>query len=389
MTRSLRPFVAVLLGAVLALPAAALTTPAITANATPAAANAAQAVTANTAGTALAGGNGPVGWDVYRRLDRLPELQTGVRTKQFSSFGRDGTNNDGFDGKYSCLRTTSAGCVLAEDAGPGEIGTIWFTRDDGDVRKTGTITVELDGKKVLDASLQDVVDGKLGSPFVYPLVANALESSGGVYIRVPMPYQQSMRVTVQNNPFFYHVGYREFPDANGVKTFDPADKAADVVALLKTSGTKDPKPANPGATTVSTPVNLAPGKQQKLADSNGPGEISALRLKLPQIVGLDLKTFADDGRAFTGGSKFTMKVDPANTGVKLIRRLDLRIGNQRAKVFVDGVQAGEWTPMPAKGAQWADQVVELPASATAGKSQIEIRNEFVSSDVDLDRKSVV
>src|SRR5690349_3344556 len=29
---------------------------------------------------------GPVGWDTYRRLDRLPELTTGVGTSQFSSF---------------------------------------------------------------------------------------------------------------------------------------------------------------------------------------------------------------------------------------------------------------------------------------------------------------
>ncbi len=130
-------------------------------------------------------------------------------------------------------------------------------------------------------------------------------------------------------------------------------------------------------------MNLAPGKQLTLADNAGPGEISALRLKLPQLVGLDLKTFADDGRAFLGGSQFTLKVDPANTGVKLIRRMDLRIGNQRAKVFVDGVEAGEWAPLPAKGAQWADQVVELPASVTAGKSQLVIRNEFISSDLDF------
>jgi hypothetical protein len=31
------------------------------------------------------GGKGPVGWDTYRRLDRLPELTRGVETKQFSS----------------------------------------------------------------------------------------------------------------------------------------------------------------------------------------------------------------------------------------------------------------------------------------------------------------
>ncbi|MEV5965265.1 DUF2961 domain-containing protein [Kribbella sp. NPDC051952] len=365
----LRRVAALLVSALLVLPVAttAATTPAAAASATTYAGN----------------DNGPVGWDVYRNLDRLPELQTGVRTKQFSSFGRDGTNNDGFDGTYSCLRTTDAGCVIAEDSGPGEVASIWFTRDEGNVTKTGTITVELDGKQVLHGSLQDIVDGKLGAPFSYPLVANAVQTSGGVYIRVPMPYRTSMRITTQTNPLFYHVDYRQFPDANGIRTFDPSDKAEDVIALLNAAGTKDPKPAQPNSTTKTTPLKLAPGKQITLADSYGPGELSALRLKLPEVVGLDLQSFADDGRAFLGGSKFTMKIDPANTGVKLIRRMDLRIGNQRAKVLVDGVQVGEWAPLKAQGAQWLDQVVDLPASATAGKSQITITNEFVSSDLDF------
>ncbi|GAA1525115.1 DUF2961 domain-containing protein [Kribbella lupini] len=367
MTRLLRRTAAALLGALLVLPAT----------------TALQASSTTYAAPSVSSGNGPVGWDVYRRLDRLPELQNGVRTKQFSSFGRDGTNNDGFDGTYSCLRTDASGCVIAEDAGPGEIASIWFTRDEGDVTRTGRITIELDGKKVVDASLQDLVDGKLGAPFVFPLVANALETSGGVYIRVPMPYRQSMKVTTQSNPYFYHVDYREFPDANGVSTFDPADKAEDVVKLLQASGTKDPKPVNPAARTTSKPLNLAAGKQVTLADSYGPGELSALRLKLPQIVGLELDAFTDDGRAFTGSSQFTVKLDPANTGVKLTRRMDLRIGNQRANVLVDGVKVGEWAPLPGQGAQWNDQVVELPASATAGKSQITVKNEFVSSDLDF------
>ncbi|MGW7680420.1 DUF2961 domain-containing protein [Kribbella sp. NPDC054772] len=327
--------------------------------------------------------NGPVGWDVYRHLDRLPELQTGVRTKQFSSFGRDGTNNDGFDGTYSCLRTTDAGCVIAEDSGPGEVASIWFTRDEGNVTKTGTITVELDGKQVLKGSLHDIVNGKLGAPFSYPLVANGVQTSGGVYIRVPMPYHSSMRITTQANPLFYHVDYRQFPDANGVRTFDPTDKAEDVLAMLNAAGTKDPKPAQPNSTTTKTPLNLAPGKQVTLANANGPGELSALRLKLPDIVGLDLKNFADDGRAFLGGSTFTLKIDPANTGVRLTRRMDLRIGNQRAKILVDGAPAGEWAPLKAEGAQWSDQSVDLPAALTAGKSQITITNQFVSSDLDF------
>ena len=123
---------------------------------------------------------GPVGWDVYRHPERLAELTTGVRTRQFSSFDRTGGNDDGFGGKYSCLRTAADGCVIAEHSGPGEVDAIWFTRDGGDVRATGNIRITLDGHDVVHAPLRDLVDGRLGAPFSPPLVADADESSGGV-----------------------------------------------------------------------------------------------------------------------------------------------------------------------------------------------------------------
>ncbi|GHJ41748.1 hypothetical protein Sm713_73570 [Streptomyces sp. TS71-3] len=230
---------------------------------------------------AAAADKGPVGWDTYRRLDRLPYLSAGTQTRQFSSFDRTGGNGDGFDGTYSCLKTTASGCVLAEDHGAGEISSIWFTRDNGDVTATGTLTIELDGATVLNAPLQDVVDGKQGAPFVYPLVADADQSSGGVYIKVPMPYRDSMRVTVRNNPLFYHVGYRHFTDADGVRRFDPSDPATDVIDMLKAAGAKDPKPAAAGATTVRRTLGLAAHQQGEAARLDGPGSISALRVRIP------------------------------------------------------------------------------------------------------------
>lgn len=182
--------------------------------------HAAAAFAHSRAAAADAAAKGPVGWDVYRRLDRLPELTRGVQTHQFSSFDRTGGNDDGFNGTYSCLRQTPDGCVVAEASGPGEVDSIWFTRDGGDVHRTGNVKIELDGRTVLDAPLQDVVDGKLGAPFVFPVVANADQSSGGVYIKAPMPYRQHMVITTTNNPDFYHVTYRKFADGNGVQTFN-------------------------------------------------------------------------------------------------------------------------------------------------------------------------
>jgi hypothetical protein len=236
---------------------------------------------------AAAAAPGPVGWETFRHLERLPYLGPGVQTRQFSSFDRSGGNDDGFSGAYSCLRTTAAGCVIAEAAGPGEIGSIWFTRDGGDVSATGRIVIELDGTTVVDEPLQALVDGERGAPFVFPLVAGATQQAGGVHIKVPMPYRRSMRITTQDNPRFHHVTYRTFPDATGVTTFDRSDPAADVLATLRAAGTRDPKPAAPGATTTAVTVSPAAGQSATLATLTGPGAISALRLRIPDALATD------------------------------------------------------------------------------------------------------
>jgi hypothetical protein len=179
---------------------------------------------------------GPVGWDVFGRIDQLPLLRAGVHAHLASSYDRRGGNHDGFNGTWSCRRRVAGRCLLASASGPGEIDSMWFTRKRGSVRATGTLRVELDGRRVLDAPLQDVVDGRLGPPFAFPLVANAARSSGGNYIKVPMPFQRGMRVTTSNNPHFFHVDYRTFDDGDDLPTFDPSQPAADVL-LSRPEGT--------------------------------------------------------------------------------------------------------------------------------------------------------
>ena len=327
---------------------------------------------------------GPIGWDVYRRLDGMAALRPGAQVRQFSSFDRTGGNDDGFAGTYSCLRTNDEGCVIAEATGAGELESMWFTRDYGDMTNNGNITVELDGTTVLDAPLADVVNGRLGAPFVWPLVGNGNDTAGGSVIKVPMPYKQSMRVTVQANPLFYHVDYRTFPDATGIKTFDPRDKAQDVIDRLRGFGIRDPKPVAPGAVTSTKTTDLAAGASATVASLTGSGQISQLRVKLPQVVASP--RVVDDGRAFGkgGSSAFTVAIDPANQGVRLTRRVDPIIGHQHARLIVDGTDVGEWTTdAPGPGGTWADQVAELPASLTAGKSSLHVENRFVSSDLDV------
>ncbi len=250
-------------------------------------------------GQSTIGDKGAVSWDAYRHLDRLPELQTGIQTLQFSSFDRTGGNKDGFEATYSCLRQSEQRCVIAERAGPGEIQSIWFTRGSIDFSHkeyAGNLHIELVGQAVLSAPLQDIMDGKLGASFVYPLVANPDQSSGGLYIKMPTPYRDRMRITTDNNPYFYHVSYRAFADAaEGVETFDPSDKVPDVIALLQESGTADPKPTQAVALITSDAFSLPAGDSVTLANLRGAGMITKLRLRFPQIVGAGLRAFRQGG----------------------------------------------------------------------------------------------
>ena len=226
-----------------------------------------------------------VGWDTYRRLDRLPYLSAGTQTLEVSSFDRSGGNFDistGNDnGSGGCLASGGAGCVIAEDRGAGEVDSIWLTRDGGNVTRIGNIRIDLDGQAVIDAPLQSLVDGALGAPFVWPLVANAAQSPGGVYSKVPMPYRHSMRISVASNLQYYHVDYRQFSTADGVATFSPSDPALDVIATLRAAGTSDPKPTAPTATHDRRVIDLPADTGLTIAESTGSGTISALHLQLP------------------------------------------------------------------------------------------------------------
>ena len=289
-----------------------------------------------------------VGWDTYRQLDRLPYLSANTQTLEVSSFDRSGGDFDistgNQNGSGGCLASGGAGCVIAEDRGAGEVDSIWFTRDSGNVTRIGKIRIDLDGQTVVDAPLQLLVDGALGAPFVWPLVANAAQSPGGVYIKVPMPYRHSMQISVASNLQYYHVDYRQFSTADGVTTFSPSDPALDVLATLRAAGTSDPKPTAPTAAHSHRVVDLPADTGLTIAESTGSGTISALRLQIPEptdqlLTGLRLQ-IEFDGR--------TMVDSPLGE----FFGAGLGTDNVRSLMFATIPQPGgslslsEWWPMP-------------------------------------------
>lgn len=97
----------------------------------------------------------------------------------------------------------------------------------------------------------------------------------------------------------------------------------------------------------------------------------------------DSDDISDDGRAFNGYSEFTMNISQDASEVKLIRRLDYCIGDQKANVFIDGESAGEWFDQGNNCSdRWLDSEFIIPGNLTSGKGQITIKIEFVNSAVD-------
>ncbi|MEV4166338.1 hypothetical protein [Nonomuraea dietziae] len=150
------------------------------------------------------------------------------------------------------------------------------------------------------------------------------------------------------------------------------------------TGARDPGPGRrkavvPAAVAavaaLATAVILGVLIGQRAAPRHGASQEPPHRTVVGSIV-------TDDGRAFGpgGSSRFTVVVDPANTGVRLIRRLDAGVPLQQATVTVNGAPAGRWRPLLGDSDyKWRNQIFDIPPALTAGRRSLTIVNTFVSS----------
>ncbi|MCK2220250.1 hypothetical protein MF672_041595 [Actinomadura sp. ATCC 31491] len=133
-----------------------------------------------------------------------------------------------------------------------------------------------------------------------------------------------------------------------------------------------------GVLVLAVPFGVLIGRRAASAPAARAAVAGAAGVADPGLV------LTDDGRAFGPGgwSRFTVSVDPANTGVRLIRRLDAGVARQCALVEVDGNPAALWRPLPGDDTyKWRDQVVELPPALTAGRASLTVVNRFLSSSL--------
>lgn len=322
------------------------------------------------------------GWDTYQEYD-LSLLRPNETTSQFSSYDRNGGNDDGFDGTFSCLRPMeeTGRCIIADYTGAGEVASIWFTYESDSIEPAGDIEIVLDGVTVLEGDIQSIVNGDKGAPFSWPLVGNTNDTRGGNVIKIPMPFKESMLISTGNNPHFYHVGFRKFPSADGVKTFDPSDSAQDILSSMQQFGSRDPKPAPENPLKEFAYGEVKAGNSTEAISIMASGQITQVNLHIPQVV--RAPHVHDDGRAFgkEGGSCMNFSVDPTSQSIRIVRRVDLSVGNQVVTATLDGVKIPDWESGSETLETWMDQVAE--ANVTVGTSNVELCNAFDSSDNDV------
>ncbi|MBE3096703.1 MAG: DUF2961 domain-containing protein [Planctomycetes bacterium] len=233
--------------------------------------------------------------DLVKRLTDLERLAVlpapGERCSQWSSYDR-ASKFDEATGKYvrwdangdgrGIIRTEGDLSVLAEMEGPGCIWRIWSAKADA-----GHVKIYLDGaaEPAVDLPFAGYFDCKT-APFVYPSLVHM--TARGINNYVPIPYQKSCRIVAEKGwGNYYHFVYETFPKGTVVPTFKMALSAEETAALaaaddiLSNKRGQDPAGNRQGEATMAKAATVPAGKAVTAAQPDGPGAITALRIKMP------------------------------------------------------------------------------------------------------------
>ena len=225
-----------------------------------------------------------------RELAKLPAA--GEKTSLASSYDRHsrydvatdkyidwGANGDG----SGVIRQEGDESIFADIKGPGCIWRIWSA-----TAESGHVKIYLDGgqKPVVDLPFSGYFDGKT-APFNRPnLVYIPSPTAHGFDNYTPIPFQKSCKIVGEKGwGKYYHFTYTQFPPGTVVPTFrmdlPPADSAALDRAdnILGRCG-DDPATGYPNSATDRKPITAQPGKATTVADLDGAGAITALKVKL-------------------------------------------------------------------------------------------------------------
>ena len=234
----------------------------------------------------LEGGDEPLPWETWKDLRGLAELHDGHQALLRGSRCPDGCRYDRHsDGDWRYLYVDGDEGVIFEEMGAGAITRIWMTMGEGvsvplDADIGLRIYVDGAATPVVDEALPALFDGST-PPFEPPLVGHRLISSGGNFSYVPVPYRDGCRVTLvgaHEERIWFQINFHRLADFDGVTSFTGNEDLSALAGLLAIQG-EDPWPPGSGTKTTGT-VSLTPNEEHGLLVHDGPGSMTALRLKL-------------------------------------------------------------------------------------------------------------
>lgn len=220
------------------------------------------------------------------RVARLPG--PGFLCKQFSSYDRGAKTPDDPKGWFAnadrgkFLRTeTNAGrteWVLMDHTGPGCITRFWAPdRRMRNGKEEATIRFYFDGSSepAIEAHGLDFLTGKafVKSPFAY------VSRRAGVLF-LPIPFAKGCKITLDREPFYYIINYREYEKGTNVETFsmDAFRKAQETVESV--GKTLLAAPNFDAGKAVTIDKSIAPGASESAKLPAGPAAVRTLQITI-------------------------------------------------------------------------------------------------------------
>lgn len=213
----------------------------------------------------------PLPLATLKELPLLPELHA---VHQFSSCNKKGENGDS---QWCLYKDENNDSVIFDVQGPGCVRSMWGT----DIREGAEFKFYFDGEETprYQVPMLDFYQGK-HPLFPPPLVSYERRGRWGERpfagnCFVPIPFAQSLKISVSGHLEFYHILFTRYPHGSKVKTFSGKEDRTYLLDGFNKMG-EAPYPFENTARHSKTLDDLPPGKTCALFDFDEPGCIREL-----------------------------------------------------------------------------------------------------------------